>query len=144
MPANLGQKLKVASILLEKLINQRMNKIVPDLTPQQTIIMMMLYERPTHTEIQKKIETELQTSHATTRGIIRRLEQADMVTTSPAAHDRRQSEVRLTSSGLAEMSKKYAAIKRTFQLADDRLTAGIDQDDLALFNKVLNQMLANL
>lgn len=140
----IGQQMKIASILLEKLINQRMTKIVPNLTPQQTIIMMMLYERPSHTEVQKAIEGELKTSHATTRGIIKRLEQAQMVTTSPAANDRRQSVVHLTSQGLQLMQEKHAAIAETFQLADQTLTAGISQADLTRFREILDRMLANL
>lgn len=140
----IGQKLKIIDIMLEKHINQRMMKLVPGLTPQQITILILLYESPEHREIQKVIESRLKISHATTRGIVRRLEKAGLLTTSPAPNDRRQSNVQLTTKGLTLMDKDYQDMEQAFEAADRQLIRGIDSQELQHFQSLLDLMIQNL
>lgn len=140
---NQGEKVKIASILLDKYVNARMSKVLPGLTPKQTMILLKLYEQPDHCLIQKHLEHQLRTSHATTRGIIRRLSQSGMVVTSQVADDRRQIEVHLTNEGFDLVQDKYDQINHVFESADRQMMKGISKEDQHRFAVILEHIINN-
>ncbi|WP_367341283.1 MarR family winged helix-turn-helix transcriptional regulator [Limosilactobacillus sp.] len=142
MRTSRNQEIKFLSLLSEKMVNQRMARLHLGMTPAQSMIMMDLYEaqRPL---IQKEIEKRLYISHATTRGIIKRLQQAGMVVTTPLPTDQRQVQVRLTDEGRKRMSDKAGQITQVLDAAEDQLVQGINEEDLATFDRVLKKMKAN-
>lgn len=142
MKTSRNQEIKFLSLLSEKMVNQRMARLRLGMTPAQTMIMMALYEAK-EPLIQKKIETQLYISHATTRGIIKRLQQAGLVTTAALPTDQRQVQISLTAVGQKRMATKAAAITKVLDEAEEQLTKGISPADLAVFDRTLERMKAN-
>lgn len=138
-----GEQIKIVSILLDKYINARMSKVLPNLTPKQTMILLELYDAPHHRLVQKEIENKLRTTHATTRGIIRRLTNSGMVVTSPDPDDRRQIFVSLTADGYQLVNEKRQAIYQVFDEADQKLMKGISQEDQDRFSQILGKIVNN-
>ncbi|MGN1279950.1 MAG: MarR family winged helix-turn-helix transcriptional regulator [Limosilactobacillus sp.] len=138
-----GQQIKVLNILSEKEVQKNVSKIVPDLTPQQTMVLMFLRGSEDHQLLQKQLENQLRISHATTRGVIKRLENLGVVSTQPALPDRRQVQVSLTPVGLRMMSTKFNQINDAIEKTEAVLTKGISAEDLVIFDKVVQQMIAN-
>lgn len=136
------QEIKFLSLLSEQMVNKRMSKLDLGMTPTQTMIMMMLYD--SHQPIlQKQLESQLYISHATIRGIIKRLHQAGMVEVTNLPTDQRQVQVSLTISGKNKMKTKAGDIVRALEETDAQLTKGISANDLAVFDRTLKKMKAN-
>lgn len=142
MKSSRNQEIKFLSLLSEKMVNQRMTKLNLGLTPSQTMIMMDLYESG-QPLLQKQIEQKLYISHATTRGMIKRLQKAGMITTSPMPRDQRQVLVNLTEQGRIKMTSQADKINQVLDEAEKQLANGISQRDLATFDRILAKMKAN-
>lgn len=142
MKTSRNQEIKFLSLLSERMINQRMSRFNLGMTPTQTMVMMSLYDAH-QPLIQKNIETTLYISHATTRGIVKRLEQAGLVTTSPLPTDQRQVQVSLTTKGRQQMDAKAAEITQVLDDAEKQLVKGISKSELATFDRILQKMKDN-
>jgi DNA-binding MarR family transcriptional regulator len=139
-----GQKVKILNLLSEKEVNSHVSQIVPNLTPQQTMVLMALLEDPNHRIIQKDFENWLKISHATIRGVIKRLSTMGFVKTEAVISDHRQIEVSLTDMGLKMMSSKYNQISLALDQSESKVAQKISEDDLRVFDRVLDQMIKNL
>lgn len=137
-----SMQIKFLTLMYERLISQRMAKLHLDMTPTQVIVMMDLYDNQ-QPILQKQLETQLYISHATIRGIIKRLAAAHLVETSALPSDQRQVQVQLSPQGQQKMASHASAIKKVLDETESQLVRGIDAKELATFDRTLRKMKAN-
>lgn len=88
----------------------------------------------------KEVQRFLRVSQPTTTGLISRLEQKGFVTTLSSATDQRAKNVKLTPKGW----EAAGAGKRRFDESQDKMEAGIDDEEMLEVKRCLVLMIANL
>ena len=88
----------------------------------------------------KDIEKELNISKSVTINLVKRMVQNGLVELEASPVDKRAKFVRLTDKSRSQMQE----IKAFFKRIDKQLLAGVDEDELLIFEKVLNQLQENI
>ena len=88
----------------------------------------------------KDIEQELNISKSVASNLVKRMVQNGLVELEESPSDRRAKFVRLTDKSRSQMQE----IKAFFERIDKQLMADIDEDELLIFEKVLNQLQENI
>lgn len=135
-------KIKREIFVLNSLINRLDNAILSrcDISVQQAKIICLLVIS-THDEIyQKDVDYFLGVTHATSHGLIKRMEEKGLISTSRGANDKRAKTLFLTQKGRSI----YESFANDFFEAENKLTKGIDQDSLKQFYKTLAKMISNM
>ncbi|MFS9033704.1 MarR family winged helix-turn-helix transcriptional regulator [Streptococcus mitis] len=88
----------------------------------------------------KDIEQELNITKSVASNLVKRMVQNDLVELEASPSDRRAKFVRLTDKSRSQMQE----IKAFFERIDNQLMADIDEDELLIFEKVLNQLQENI
>ena len=88
----------------------------------------------------KDIEKELNISKSVTSNLVKRMVQNGLVELEASPVDKRAKFVRLTDKSRSQMQE----IKAFFKRIDKQLLAGVDEDELLIFEKVLNQLQENI
>ncbi len=101
-----GFLIKQINDILEKKGNQEMEMF--GITMSQHSVLMFLDSTPDHVLDFKELERKLHVAQSATAGIVKRLEQKDLVEVVMNLQDRRAKQVRLTKKGQAciEISRK--------------------------------------
>ena len=88
----------------------------------------------------KDIEQELNISKSVASNLVKRMVQNDLVELEASSSDKRAKFVRLTDKSRSQMKQ----VKAFFERIDNQLMADIDEDELLIFEKVLNQLQENI
>ena len=88
----------------------------------------------------KDIEQELNITKSVASNLVKRMVQNDLVELETSPSDKRAKFVRLTDKSRSQMKQ----VKAFFERIDNQLMADIDEDELLIFEKVLNQLQENI
>lgn len=88
----------------------------------------------------KDIEKELNISKSVASNLVKRMVQNGLVELEASPVDKRAKFVRLTDKSRSQMQE----IKAFFKRIDKQLLAGVDKDELLIFEKVLGQLQENI
>ena len=88
----------------------------------------------------KDIEQELNITKSVASNLVKRMVQNNLVELEASPSDRRAKFVRLTDKSRSQMKQ----VKAFFERIDKQLMADIDEDELLIFEKVLNQLQENI
>ena len=88
----------------------------------------------------KDIEQELNITKSVASNLVKRMVQNNLVELEASPSDRRAKFVRLTDKSRSQMKQ----VKAFFERIDNQLMADIDEDELLIFEKVLNQLQENI
>ena len=88
----------------------------------------------------KDIETELNITKSVASNLVKRMVQNGLVELEASPVDKRAKFVRLTDKSRSQMKQ----VKAFFERIDNQLMADIDEDELLIFEKVLNQLQENI
>ena len=87
----------------------------------------------------QELESFFDLRHSTVTGIVQRLEEKGFVTCTPDGDDRRRKRIRST----AKSAQLFQSICRGRKTVEQELTAGVQPEDIAVFNRVLEQIFQN-
>ena len=88
----------------------------------------------------KDIEQELNITKSVASNLVKRMVQNGLVELEASSSDKRAKFVRLTDKSRSQMKQ----VKAFFERIDNQLMADIDEDELLIFEKVLNQLQENI
>ena len=88
----------------------------------------------------KDIEQELNISKSVASNLVKRMVQNGLVELEASPVDKRAKFVRLTDKSRSQMKQ----VKAFFERIDKQLLAGVDKDELLIFEKVLSQLQENI
>ena len=88
----------------------------------------------------KDIEQELNISKSVASNLVKRMVQDGLVELEASPVDKRAKFVRLTDKSRSQMQQ----VKAFFERIDKQLLAGVDEDELLIFEKVLAQLQENI
>ena len=88
----------------------------------------------------KDIEQELNITKSVASNLVKRMVQNGLVELEASSSDKRAKFVRLTDKSRSQMKQ----VKAFFERIDNQLMADIDEDELLIFEKVLNQLKENI
>ena len=88
----------------------------------------------------KDIEQELNITKSVASNLVKRMVQNGLVELEASPSDKRAKFVRLTDKARSQMQE----IKAFFKRIDKQLLAGVDKDELLIFEKVLGQLQENI
>lgn len=88
----------------------------------------------------KDIEQELNITKSVASNLVKRMVQNGLVELEASPVDKRAKFVRLTDKSRSQMKQ----VKAFFERIDKQLLAGVDEDELLIFEKVLGQLQANI
>ena len=88
----------------------------------------------------KDIEQELNITKSVASNLVKRMVQNDLVELETSPSDKRAKFVRLTDKSRSQMKQ----VKAFFERIDNQLMEDIDEDELLIFEKVLNQLQENI
>lgn len=88
----------------------------------------------------KDIEQELNISKSVASNLVKRMVQNGLVELEASPVDKRAKFVRLTDKSRSQMQQ----VKAFFERIDKQLLAGVDEDELLIFEKVLVQLQENI
>ncbi|WP_296025193.1 MarR family transcriptional regulator [uncultured Treponema sp.] len=108
---------------LEKQVNSKLNSL--GITFAQIRVLIFVHEAENQQTTQKEIETFLEVSHPTTNGIIKRLEEKQLIKTEMTLKNGRMSKnVAITEKGIDLCSKNEA----DKNLLEDKFTEWLSED----------------
>ena len=140
----ISQNIKTLAVQVDKKLTAHLKAQGITLTGTQLAVLGMVYDRHGAQLLQKEVETRLHLSHPTTRGIIKRLVNLQLLVTSAPATDKRQVALQLTESGRQLFAHYQPGLTTSAALLEERLLAGLTDEEIATLRKVLPQMVANL
>ena len=88
----------------------------------------------------KDIEQELNITKSVASNLVKRMVQNNLVELEASPVDKRAKFVRLTDKSRSQMKQ----VKAFFERIDNQLMADIDEGELLIFEKVLNQLQENI
>ena len=88
----------------------------------------------------KDIEKELNITKSVASNLVKRMVQNGLVELETSPVDKRAKFVRLTDKSRSQMKQ----VKAFFERIDRQLLAGVDEDELLIFKKVLSQLQENI
>lgn len=141
---SLIQQLKTLSIGVDKVINADLKKMGVTLTGSQVAILTKLYQADTQVLLQQDLESFLHLSHPTTRGFVKRLQQAGYLENSRNPADKRQTIIFLTDQGRQLMNKKAQLIADQLESIEKKAIQGLSANEIAQLKRQLKIIQKNL
>ena len=109
--------------------------------PQGQVIRFLDYrEESEQAVLIKDIERELNITKSVASNLVKRMVQNGLVELEVSPSDKRAKYVRLTDKSRSQMKQ----VKAFFERIDKQLMEDIDEDELLIFEKVLNQLQENI
>ena len=109
--------------------------------PQGQVIRFLDYrEESGQAVLIKDIEQELNITKSVASNLVKRMVQNGLVELEASPVDKRAKFVRLTDKARSQMQQ----VKAFFERIDKQLLAGVDEDELLIFEKVLAQLQENI
>lgn len=135
--------------LLIKLVDNRIKKVINknlvrfNLTATQEKVMWIIFRAQEHEKdvFQKDIENELDLSNPTVTGIVKRLEEKDMIKRVPSSIDARYKCLTLTDRGLEVI---HECMDFGVNYIEKKLTKNMTEDELRTLRCLLNRVIDNM
>ena len=138
MDREIGFYLKKLFQTMEKKLNKDLENI--DLTSMQAQVLIYLYKNKNNIINQRDIERKFALTNPTVNGILNRLEKKGFVKRLVSHIDARNKEISLTDKSISLINDmKKSAIK-----LENKMTLGIEKDELDIFYKVIKKMFNNV
>ncbi len=131
---------KIDNLIFRKLISFQKETLNISLSPAQIIIIKYLDENSDKEIYQSDIQKHFPMRKSTLSGVLDTMEKNDLIKRIDSSKDARSKKVILTNKSL-EINNK---IKNNFNKFEKLISKDIDNDDLKIFYKVLNQIENNL
>lgn len=138
MEREIGFYLKKIFQTMEKNLNKDLEGI--ELTSMQAHVLIYLYKNRKNIINQRDIEREFELTNPTVNGILNRLENKGFVKRVVSLNDARNKEIRITDKSIsliAEMKKKAKNM-------EDKMTFGIEKEELDTFYQVIKKISNNV
>lgn len=137
----IGFDIRTLSILIKRYIDGSATKqYVDNLTGTHGWVIGYLYDNRDHDVYQRDLETQFSIRRSTATGILQLMEKNELILREPVESDARLKKLVLTEKALDIHKMVEEDRKRT----EDQLTKDIDAQELAIFRKVLKQMIRNM
>ena len=138
MDREIGFYLKKLFQTMEKELNKDLENI--DLTSMQAHVLIYLYKNKNNVTNQRDIERKFALTNPTVNGILNRLEKKGFIKRLVSHIDARNKEISLTDKSISLINDmKKSAIK-----LENKMTLGIEKDELDIFYKVIKKMFNNV
>lgn len=141
---NIGSKLKILNILVNKDLDQKLKQFSPQLSGTQTVTLLYLFEHHNQTVLQTDLAQILYVSHPTVRGIIKRLVKLNLVSVSKLPADKRQIQIKLSDKGKTFMKSFGPQIQKIFEQENRIICKNLSNTEIKHFNDSLNISINNL
>ena len=138
-PQYTGFQLKTLSLLYHRDINAQLDK-KDEITPIQGWIINYIIEHPDKDIFQRDLEEAMQIRRSTVSGILRLMEKHGLIVRTAVSDDARLKKLSVTDKARLVHKQVNDAIFATEQ----KLIAGVGEDDLQLVKNVLDKMKKNL
>ena len=137
----IGFDIRTLSILIKRYIDGSATKqYVDNLTGTHGWVIGYLYDNRDHDVYQRDLETQFSIRRSTATGILHLMEKNELILREPVESDARLKKLVLTEKALDIHKMVEEDRKRT----EEQLTKDIDAQELAIFRKVLKQMIRNM
>ena len=137
----IGFDIRTLSILIKRYIDGSATKqYVDNLTGTHGWVIGYLYDNRDHDVYQRDLETQFSIRRSTATGILQLMEKNELILREPVESDARLKKLVLTEKALDIHKRVEEDRKRT----EEQLTKDIDAQELAIFRKVLKQMIRNM
>ena len=137
----IGFDIRTLSILIKRYIDGSATKqYVDNLTGTHGWVIGYLYDNRDHDVYQRDLETQFSIRRSTATGILQLMEKNELILREPVESDARLKKLVLTEKALDTHKMVEEDRKRT----EEQLTKDIDAQELAIFRKVLKQMIRNM
>lgn len=137
----IGFDIRTLSILIKRYIDGSATKqYVDNLTGTHGWVIGYLYDNRDHDVYQRDLETQFSIRRSTATGILQLMEKNELILREPVESDARLKKLVLTEKALDIHKMVEEDRKRT----EEQLTKDIDAQELAIFRKVLKQMIRNM
>ncbi len=113
---------------------------IDEITLMHGWIIRYLYENRENDIFQKDIEKNFAIGRSSVTGIIQIMEKKGFIRRESVAHDARLKKVTLTEKGI----KSHRRIEELITLQNEKMARGIEEEDLQVFLRVVEQIRANL
>lgn len=135
---NVGNNIGNLNMLIFKQISNRHKELGFDITPVQAMIIMGVYNN--ESLCQKDIEQFVTCNKSTLSSVLDTMEKNGLIMRIEDKYDSRKKIISLTdkSNDIAKVLEKDCGYM------DDLLTSGLSQDELEIFNSVIDKMINNL
>lgn len=141
---NIGSKIKILSILVNKDLDKKLKQFSPKLSGTQTITLLYLFEHQDQTVLQTDLAKFLYVSHPTARGIIKRLMKLKLIVVYPLSSDKRQMKIQLSNEGKEFMSSFDPKMNEIFEQENQLICKGLNRKDIKKFHEILDLSINNL
>ena len=138
-PQYTGFQLKTLSLLYHRDINAQLDK-KDEITPIQGWIINYIIEHPDKDIFQRDLEEAMQIRRSTVSGILRLMENHGLIVRTAVSDDARLKKLSVTDKARLVHKQVNDAIFATEQ----KLIAGVGEDELQLVKNVLDKMKKNL
>lgn len=137
----LGHEIKTLNNLMCRNFFNSVQKLknVDEATIMHGWIVRYLYENIDKKIFQKDIEKEFSINRSTVTNILKLMEKKGYIVRKCVENDARLKKLELTEKGI----QLYKDISSTIDILDKETLKGIDENDLKIFYKVLNQIRKN-
>jgi MarR family multiple gene transcriptional regulator MgrA len=133
-----GFKFKLIHEAFVAMFNRQLKE--DDITFSQLMVISYLDEHSNQKVTQKDISDALHIKHPTTIGLLKRLEEKEMITNITDPDNRRCRNVTLTEKGIAFVEKRRERRKNT----DDYLVSGMTEDEIRQLRLLLDRVIDNM
>ncbi|MCK8607162.1 MarR family winged helix-turn-helix transcriptional regulator [Apilactobacillus ozensis] len=141
---NFAQSLKMAETLLTKTLDNSISKLFHNLTSNQVVILFYLHDHITSVTRQVDLENNLNISHSTIRGTIKRLIKTGLIETKPMPRDKRQVQVILSQDGLNMLNDNKQEFEDIMNDTLKKAVKGLGVEDIQSFQRINHQIIKNL
>jgi MarR family multiple gene transcriptional regulator MgrA len=131
-------EVKILNTAIERTVNKEMTAL--GITYTQATVIGFLRKNTEKEICQKDVEHSLGLTHPTVSSILTRLEEKDLVYTTPLSSDRRYKKILLTEKSMcmaAEIQKRIDAISET-------AFAGISKEKQAELSSIIQKIVQNI
>lgn len=111
---------------------------------QKHVLHYIIVESTRHEVYQKDIEKHFYIRRSTASTILKSLEDKEMIERYPSDTDRRLKHIVVKDDVTKAFREVYQCVEKHMDQLEKQLTQNIDQEDLAVFSKVLRQMKENI
>lgn len=137
----IGFDIRTLSILIKRYIDGSATKqYVDNLTGTHGWVIGYLYDNRDHDVYQRDLETQFSIRRSTATGILQLMEKNELILREPVESDARLKKLVLTEKAL----DIHKMVEEDRKRKEEKLTKDIDAQELAIFRKVLKQMIRNM
>lgn len=137
---NIGHKIRIAHIAIDKYFNNCWEQAGVEPTRMQCATMRYLREHNGKDVFQKDLEETFSITGATATNILKVMEKEGLITRVPMSHDARLKKLELTEKGYELDEKARANVVRL----EEGMKKGFTEEELTIFREYLDRVTQNI